>query len=66
MPVPELSPSQHYLQKHSETMSLSPQKSRKHSVNESSFPEKTFMSLGQSSPRIFINELDDTLSLLQE
>lgn len=66
MPVPDFSLSQHSLQKHAETMSPSPQTTPKHPVNESSLSQKTLISLGQLSPRTFINELDERLSLLQQ
>ena len=60
MPVPEstLSPTQ--------VVSPSPNTSRKRSLRQNSLPEKTPMSPGQLSPRTFINQLDEKLSLLQQ
>ncbi|KAI9570352.1 hypothetical protein HD554DRAFT_2085651 [Boletus coccyginus] len=66
MPVPDLTLSQQSWRKTDQTMSSFPQPSRKRSVHEHSCPEKTLMSPGQLSPRTFINELDEKLSLLQQ
>ncbi|KAH0838103.1 hypothetical protein J3R83DRAFT_6348 [Lanmaoa asiatica] len=66
MPVPDLTHFQHPPQKAAETMFPSSQTSRKHSVHQGSLPEKSPLSPGQLSPRTFINELDEKLSLLQQ
>jgi len=66
MPVPDLSFSQQSWRKTDQTIPPFPQSSRKRSVHEYSRPETTLMSPGQLSPRTFINELDEKLSLLQQ
>lgn len=66
MPLPDFTLSQHSLQKPAQMISPSPQSSRKRSVHEYSRSEKTSVSPGQLSPRTFINELDEKLSLLQQ
>ena len=63
MPVPDFGLSEHFLNNHTHTTSPTPTTSWKRTT---SLFEETTMSSAQSRSRKFINEIDETLLVLQQ